>query len=103
MHHHLVFFWLSDQLTDSERRCFEIELEALIKTPSVLTGYYGMPADTHRPVVDRSYSYGLTLNFSGIAEHDQYQIDPVHLAFVERNSNKWGKVLIYDIETSPKN
>ncbi|MDO9087220.1 MAG: Dabb family protein [Anaerolineaceae bacterium] len=99
MHQHLVFFWLSDQLSVSERKNFEIELETLIKIPSVLTGYYGKPADTNRPVIDRSYSFGLMLGFQGMAEHDQYQIDPIHRAFVENNSHKWDKVLIYDIET----
>lgn len=99
MHHHLVFFWLSNQLTDSERRNFEFELETLIKSPSVSNGHYGKPADTHRPVVDRSYSYGLMLSFQSIAEHDQYQTDPIHMAFVENNSKKWVKAQVYDIET----
>jgi long-subunit acyl-CoA synthetase (AMP-forming) len=99
MHQHIVFFWLSDQLSESDRKDFEIELETLIKTPSVSDGYYGKPADTYRPVVDRSYSYGLVLSFQGIAEHDQYQIDPIHLSFVENNSHKWVKNQIYDIET----
>jgi hypothetical protein len=39
------------------------------------------------------------LSFQGMAEHDQYQIDPIHRAFVESNAHKWDKVLIYDIET----
>ena len=99
MHNHLVFFWLSDQLSDSEHMEFEKGLDSLTKIPFVISGYYGKPADTHRPVVDRSYSYGLVLSFQGIAEHDQYQIDPIHRAFVENNSHKWDKVLIYDIET----
>lgn len=101
MHTHLVFFWLSDQLSDSEYMEFEQGLDSLTKIPFVISGSYGKPADTYRPVVDRSYSYGLTLRFPGIAEHDLYQIDPVHLAFVEHNSKKWVKVLIYDIETNP--
>lgn len=99
MHNHLVFFWLSDQISDSERMEFEKGLEMLTKIPFVLNGSFGKPADTHRPVVDNSYSYGLAISFQSLIDHDRYQLDPIHRAFVESNSHKWDKVLIYDIET----
>jgi Stress responsive A/B Barrel Domain len=98
MHSHNVFFWLEEKLSNSALLEFEVGLNTLIKTPLVLSGYFGKPANTNRTVVDNTYSYGLTLLFNDTADHNLYQADPIHLAFVDKNSKKWTKVLVYDIE-----
>ena len=99
MHSHTVFFWLNDGLSLDAVSDFERGLESLIKIPLVKDGYFGKPANTSRSIVDRSYSYGLTLIFNSIIEHDLYQSYPSHRDFVTINSEKWKKVLIYDLET----
>ena len=99
MHSHNVFFWLNDDLSLSAISEFEKGLESLITISLVKDGYFGKPADTNRSVVDRTYSYGLTLQFKSIIEHDLYQSDPAHQDFVAKNSGKWNKVLIYDLDT----
>ncbi|MFM8334667.1 MAG: Dabb family protein [Opitutaceae bacterium] len=33
-----------------------------------------------------------------VAGHDAYQVDPLHLAFVERFKTFWNRVQIYDAE-----
>lgn len=99
MHSHTVFFWLNDSLSVEAISVFEKGLESLIEIPLVIDGYFGKPADTHRSIVDRTYSYGLTLHFKSIIEHDLYQSDPTHQDFVTNNSAKWKRVLIYDLET----
>jgi hypothetical protein len=99
MHHHNVFFWLKEGLSKSALLEFEQGLDTLIKTSLVLHGYYGYPADTNRAVVDNTYNYGLTLTFKDTADHNLYQADPIHLAFVDKNSAKWNRVQVYDIET----
>ena len=99
MHHHNVFFWLKEGLSDSALLEFEEGLESLKKTSMVITGHFGKPADTNRAVVDNSYSYGLTLIFKDTADHNNYQVDPIHLAFVDQNAPKWTRVQVYDFET----
>jgi len=99
MHSHNVYLWLKDDLSNSEVMEFEKGLETLTTTPLVISGYYGKPANTSRAVVDNTYSYGLTLLFKNTIDHNLYQADPVHLAFVDKNASKWIRVLVYDIES----
>ena len=99
MHSHNVYFWLKEGLSNSALDEFEKGLDTLKKTTMVLSGYYGKPANTNRSVVDNSYSYGLSLLFKDTADHNLYQADPIHLAFVDKNVTKWTRVLVYDIET----
>jgi len=98
MHNHNVYFWLKEGLPNSDLIEFEKGLETLTKTSLVISGYYGKPANTSREVVDHTYSYGLTLVFNNTNDHNLYQADPVHLAFVDKNMSKWARVLVYDIE-----
>ncbi len=96
---HSVFFWLKDDLTPEQITAFQAGLETLKKIPTAEAVYVGEPAATAaRPVVDASYSFGLTVAVASVADHDAYQIDPLHKAFVEEFSTYWTKVLIYDVE-----
>ncbi len=94
---HSVYFWLKPELSEEQRASFKAGLESLraIKTVSAL--YIGTPAPIpDRPVVDRSYSFGLTIVFPDVEAHNAYQVDPIHKAFVETNKVHWTKVQIYD-------
>jgi predicted protein tyrosine phosphatase len=93
---HAVYFWLRDDLSAADRRTFERELRALGSIEDVHASYFGQPADTDRPVIDRSYSWAEVLVFMDRAAHDRYQVHPVHRRFVERCSAFWTKVQIYD-------
>ncbi len=95
---HSVFFWLRTDLAPAAISEFESGLASLTKVPVVRHGFWGRPAGTDRPVIDRTYSYGLTLAFENRAGHDAYQEDPIHLAFVMRNKGKWNDIKIYDFE-----
>ena len=99
MHSHNVLFWLIDDLSDSEIKEFEKGLKTLINDPLVIRGFFGKPANTNRSVVENSYAYGLSLIFKDLADHNLYQADPIHQAFVDQNSNKWSRVQVFDIET----
>ena len=99
MHSHQVFFYLNKDLSYSALLEFEEGLETLINIPLVLSGYYGKPANTNRAVVDNAYSYGLILIFKDITDHNFYQADPIHQAFIDKNATKWIRVLVFDIET----
>jgi hypothetical protein len=100
MHQHIALFWLKEQLSDAEILEFEQGLNNLTKISLVLSGSYGKPADTHRSVVENTYSYGLILLFKDISDHNLYQADPFHQSFVNHNSQKWIKVQVLDIETT---
>jgi hypothetical protein len=96
---HSVYFWLKSDLTQSERSSFTAEVKKLSAIRTVEKIYVGAPASiAERNVTDRSFDVALTLVFKDGPAHDSYQVDPVHLAFVERNKTSWTKVLIYDSE-----
>jgi hypothetical protein len=96
---HSVYFWLKADLTPAERTNFRAEVKKLSAIKSVDKIYVGGPASIpERSVTDRSFSVALTLVFRDGPAHDAYQVDPLHLAFVEGNKESWTKVLIYDSE-----
>ena len=99
MHIHTVFFWLKPGLDEEQIVRFEDGLRLLMTCRTVKDGYWGKPADTHREVVERSYSYGITLFFDTLAEHNAYQQDEDHLRFIERCSALWERVRVFDVQT----
>jgi len=96
---HHVFFWLKPTCTPTEIQKFEASVSALKTINSVKMADVGKPAATNRPVIDTSYSYSLLLVFNTEADHDTYQVDPIHEKFVADCSTFWEKVLIYDSES----
>jgi len=94
---HSVFFWLKPELTDAQRAGFVAAAESLRAIKSVDSLFIGRPAAiVPRPVVDGSYTFGLSITFKDLVAHDAYQIDPAHKAFVADNKPLWDKVQIYD-------
>jgi hypothetical protein len=77
---HHVHFWLKNK-TDHQKLIEGLHLLADISYVKQI--YIGVPADTHRGVVDRSYDASLLIIFEDQAAHDAYQIDPIHNVFVE--------------------
>jgi len=97
---HIVYFWAKPDLSAADKQKFEAGMNTLLKIKALKMGYMGKPAaTTQRDVVDSSYSYALFLFFDDIKGHDAYQIDPIHLAFLESNKQFWTKVVIYDSDT----
>jgi hypothetical protein len=95
---HSVFFWLKPGLPPAVHQDFKQWLVKLTSCGSVDHGYVGAPSSTDRPVIDRSYTFALTVMFASMREHDQYQADPDHLKFLELHKGHWSKVVIYDAE-----
>lgn len=95
---HSVYFWLKEEANQNLKNEFASDLKGLSKITSVRHLFVGRPSSTNRPVIDRTYTYALTVIFDDLAGHDQYQNDPLHLAFVKKHSGAWSKVLIYDAE-----
>lgn len=93
---HCVYFWLRSDLSQAEIEIFTDGLESLVGIEYVRTGYYGVPAATDRPIIDRSYSYGLVCAFDDEEGHDAYQVHPTHDGFREECARLWDEVKIYD-------
>lgn len=93
---HSVYFWLPEDLGAEERAKFVAGIRSLVGITSVQRGWIGTPAPTDRPVIDRSWSWSLTVVFPDQAAHDAYQADPVHDRFRDECSQYWTRVLIYD-------
>lgn len=96
---HTVYFWLKPELTAAQLADFRKGVESLGGIKAVKAIYVGTPAKTaKRPIIDDSYSFALTVVCADVAGHDAYQVDPLHLAFVERFKTFWTRVQIYDAE-----
>lgn len=94
---HTVFFWLKPDLTEQQRTEFRKGVESLKTIPCIVDAHVGTPAPVpDRPVVDKSFAVGLTVICKDVAAHNAYQVDPIHLAFVERFRTYWSRVQIYD-------
>ncbi len=98
---HTVLFWLNNPEDKGERKAFEKGVKTLLNQCKFITSsHIGVPASTpDRPIIDKSYTYCIVVTFESIEAHDNYQIDPIHLKFVEENKDLWKKVQIYDSNT----
>jgi len=94
---HTVYFYAAEGLTEERKKDFmENALPELAKITSIQKLYYGPPAGTDREVVDNDYMLAWICHFKSSADHDAYQVDPIHLKFIEEYKDVWGKVLVYD-------
>lgn len=94
---HSVYFWLKPELTPAQRADFRRAAESLGSIKAVQKVYVGTPAATaQRPIIDHTYSFSLTVICKDVAAHDAYQVDPIHLAFVNSFKTFWARVQIYD-------
>jgi hypothetical protein len=97
MFSHTVFFWAKPGADEKARLQLETDCrELLTGIPTVRKLVAGTPAMVDRPVVDNSYTVGLTVLFEDRAGHDVYQTHPLHLKFLERNKETWERVQVYD-------
>jgi len=92
---HSVYFWLKADLTAQQRDQFWAGVKSLGDIPGLRFFFTGRPAETDRPVVDRSYSCALIVGFDDLPAHDFYQAHPIHDRFREI-AHLWDRVQIYD-------
>jgi hypothetical protein len=97
---HAVYFWGQPDLTDADREDWLKGLQTLPGIETVQQGFVGVPADTHRDVVENTYTFALILVFLDKNGHDRYQAHLTHLAFVETCARYWRKVIVHDSITS---
>jgi hypothetical protein len=93
---HHVFFWLTNPSSNEDKLLLKEGLEKLSAVKTIKMFHIGTPADTRREVIDSSYSLSWTLFFENKAEQDSYQVDPIHLKFVDECKHLWSRVVVYD-------
>ena len=90
---HHVHFWLKDKAT---LQTFIEGVHILAPISHIRDIHIGVPADTHRSVVERSYDVSLTVLFDNQAAHDAYQVDPIHDEFVAKHVPLCERVVVTD-------
>ena len=93
---HHVYFWLKHPDNAADKALLHQGLQELSTVPGIQSFHIGVPAGTNRPVIDSSYSFSWLTTFATAEDQDSYQTDPIHLAFVEKYSHLWSKVIVYD-------
>jgi hypothetical protein len=98
MDHH-VYFWLNEERKNpADRAIFEQGLAELFEIPLVAGGRRAVPAKVEiRPVVDQSWDYALTMQFTTLADHEAYQCHAGHQAFIATFKEWWAKVRVSDL------
>lgn len=97
MLYHCVYFWLKPELTAEQRADFRRGVETLTRIKAIEKAEVGVPAATKpRPVLDASYDVAIIVICKDVAAHNAYQVDPLHVGFVEKYKTFWTRLQIYD-------
>lgn len=93
---HHVYFWLKDPSSEDDRAQLIEGLKKLSKVKGIKMSHIGQPADTDRNVIDRTYAISWLTIFETSEEQEAYQVDPLHIRFIDECSPVWSKVVVYD-------
>jgi hypothetical protein len=93
---HHVYFWLKNEGSEDDRTRLIAGLKKLSAVNTIRRFHIGIPAATNRDVIDRSYAASWLALFDNPLDQDAYQVDPIHLKFVEECSHLWERVVVYD-------
>lgn len=94
---HNVYFWLKDPDSVEDRDLLIAGLKSLSAIPAINTLQIGLPANTEkRDVVDNSFHVFELMYFDSVEAQYEYQVHPIHTAFVENYAHLWEKVVVHD-------
>lgn len=93
---HHVFFWMSPRASEADRQQLADGIRSLASIETIKMSHLGIPADTDRSVIDRSYTFSWLTVFESKEDEAIYQVHPVHLKFIEDCRHLWEKVVVYD-------
>lgn len=94
---HHVFFWLKNPDSKEDIAALIAGLKSLSKIETIRKLHVGVLASTEkREVVDTSWQVSELMFFDDLAGQATYQTHPLHLAFIEKCSHLWSKVVVYD-------
>ena len=94
---HNVYFTLKDR-TEANTRALILACKTyLADHPGVVFfAAGGLAQELDRPVNVRDWDVALHVVFDTMANHDLYQVAPMHLQFIEENKPSWEKVQVFD-------
>jgi hypothetical protein len=91
---HHVHFWLKDK---ADKQQLIDGLNTLLPITHIREIHIGVPAETFREVIDRSYDVSLLILFDGPDEQQAYQVDPTHVLFADNYAKPLcSKVVVVD-------
>ena len=93
---HHVYFFLKETGNEEHKALLIEGLNKLSAAASIQQFHIGVPADTNRSVIEKGYAVSWLLLFDNGEDQASYQVDPIHLKFVEECSHLWEKVIVYD-------
>jgi|SRR5882724_7185029 len=93
---HHVYFWLKNSGSKEDRAQLVEGLKKLSKVKTIRQFHIGQPAATNRDVIERSYAISWFVVFDNADDQESYQVDPIHLKFVDERSHLWNKVIVHD-------
>lgn len=94
---HIVFFATSKDVPRAREKLVSACKKYLAGHPGTVYFSAGVRAeDKARDVNDLKFDVALHLIFKDKAAHDQYQTSPLHLEFIEKNSQLWSNVRVFD-------
>ena len=93
---HHVYFWLKKAGNKEDTAKLIEGLRKLSKVKTIQQFSIGIPAMSPRDVVDNSYAISWLCFFKNATDQADYQVDSIHLKFVEDYSHLWERVIVYD-------
>ncbi len=94
---HAVYFWLKNPDNQEDRKTFETAIHKLIESSKYIKAWHlGVPAMSDREVVDNSYTYSYVVSFDSKEDEAKYQVEDVHLQFIDEAGHVWERVQVYD-------
>ncbi len=94
---HMVFFTLKDRTPEGRQKLAALCQKYLSDHPGTVYFSVGTIAEEmQREVNDRDFDVALHVVFKNKKFHDDYQVAPRHLSFVEEGKPLWGKVRVFD-------
>lgn len=93
---HQVYFWLKNPQSEQDKARMIAGIKALTAIKTIKSYHLGWPVASPREVVDDSFTISWLTIFEDQAGMEAYQVDPLHLKFVEEHKHLWGKLIVYD-------
>ena len=94
---HMVYFTLNDNSPSAIQSLVAACHKYLSGHPGTLLYAAGtVVPDLTREVNDRGFDVALQLVFENRQAHDDYQVHPRHIQFIEENKSNWKQVRVFD-------
>ena len=99
MFSHIVVVWTDPAQPKAVDEVLAGAEKYLRPIPGVLSLHAGKMVGSQRPVVDQTYQLALNVTFATQQDHDNYQVHPLHIEFVEKVFKpRVRKLAVYDFE-----